>query len=67
MINTVKILNDTYEPTLYFGYYSAHGVCLPRLFPDPNLDRSWGFSLAVITLNFLAFVYMLVVYIIIYR
>ena len=67
MIDTVTILNEEYRPTLYFGYYSAHGVCLPKIFPDIHRDRSWGFSLFVIVLNFVSFLYMLIAYIAIYK
>nr|XP_039248860.1 uncharacterized protein LOC120326605 [Styela clava] len=67
MITAVKALNSTYVPERYFGYYSAHSVCLPRLFPNRDEDSSWGYSLFLILLNFFAFIFILVSYIFIYR
>nr|XP_039249024.1 uncharacterized protein LOC120326749 isoform X1 [Styela clava] len=67
MIEAQKVLNSSYEPERYFGYYSAHSVCLPRLFPNTENDRSWGYSLFLVLLNFFAFVYILLSYIFIYK
>lgn len=50
-----------------FGYYSSHGVCLPTFFPDPSVDRAWGYSFFLLLLNFVAFLYMLVCYVLLFR
>lgn len=67
MFDAMASINSSYRPERYFGYYSAHSVCLPRLFPDVNVDQSWPYSLFIIILNFLAFVFILISYIVIYR
>ncbi|XP_039249356.2 uncharacterized protein LOC120327042 isoform X1 [Styela clava] len=64
--NLISKLNPTYKPDRRFGFYSSHGVCLPRLFPDPSNDAAWGYSLLFILVNFLAFIYIFVGYLIIY-
>nr|XP_039253694.1 uncharacterized protein LOC120330817 [Styela clava] len=64
--NLVKNLNPAYIPERRFGFYSSHGVCLPRLFPDPSNDAAWGYSLMFILINFCAFIYIFVGYLIIY-
>jgi len=67
MIATVAKLSQNFVPEYYFGYYSAHGVCLPRLFPNPITDKAWGYSLLIIIINFVAFLYMALAYFSIYR
>nr|CAB3263501.1 glycoprotein 330-like [Phallusia mammillata] len=67
LTESIAKLNSTIQPELYFGYYSAHGVCLPRLFPVPSVDRAWGYSMFIISVNFCAFLCMILTYIAIYR
>ncbi|XP_039271686.2 uncharacterized protein LOC120346100 [Styela clava] len=63
----IKDLNPEYKVQRRFGYYSTHGVCLPTLFPDRHLDTAWPYSLFIIIINFIAFFFILIGYIKIYR
>ncbi|XP_076802927.1 uncharacterized protein LOC143446940 isoform X2 [Clavelina lepadiformis] len=67
MFAVVSHLNPSYTPEHLYGYYSAHGVCLPRLYADPSSDRSWGFTLFLIILDFCLFIWILGAYIAISR
>ena len=60
-------LNPNITVAYKYGYYSSHTVCLPTLFPDPEKDISWGYSLALLLINFFAFVFILVAYIAMYK
>ena len=44
-----------------FGYYSETSVCMPRFYVTRG-EASWEYTLAVMTLNFLAFISMAVCY-----
>jgi len=67
MITYIEKLRKSFLPKYTFGYYSAHGTCLPRLFPDPASEKSWSYSLFIAITNFSCFVYMVVAYAVIYR
>ncbi|XP_039256016.2 uncharacterized protein LOC120332768 [Styela clava] len=62
----MKHLNNSFEPRYQFGYYSSHGVCLPKLFPTPS-DPTWQYSILIIVINFISFLTILVSYISIYK
>ena len=49
-----------------FGYYGETSVCMPRFYVAYG-ESSWEFTLAIITLNFLSFVFIAVSYFIIYK
>ena len=49
-----------------FGYYGETSVCMPRFYVAYG-ESSWEFTLAIITLNFLCFVFMAVLYFIIHK
>ena len=49
-----------------FGYYGETSVCMPRFYVAYG-ESSWEFTLAVITLNFLCFVFVAVSYLIIHK
>ena len=49
-----------------FGYYGETSVCMPRFYVAYG-KSSWQFSLAMMTLNFLSFVFIAVSYFIIYK
>ena len=49
-----------------FGYYGETSVCMPRFYVAYG-ESSWEFTLAIITLNFLSFIYIAVSYFIIYK
>ena len=49
-----------------FGYYGETSVCMPRFYIAYG-ESSWELTLAVITLNFLSFVFIAVSYFIIYK
>ena len=49
-----------------FGYYSETSVCMPRFYVAYG-ESSWEFTLAIMTLNFLSFVFIAVSYFIIYK
>ncbi|XP_039274034.2 G-protein coupled receptor GRL101-like [Styela clava] len=60
-------INPNYTIVKKFGYYSAHSVCLPRLLPDPKTNKSWGYSLIFMLINFSSFFVIFISYVIIYR
>ncbi|XP_078495727.1 uncharacterized protein LOC144751240 [Ciona intestinalis] len=47
-------------------YYGFTSVCLPKLFLRIG-EETWEYSMAIITINFVLFLYMLVGYIVIYK
>ena len=49
-----------------FGYYGETSVCMPRFYVAYG-ESSWEFTLAMMTLNFLSFVFIAVSYIIMYK
>ena len=49
-----------------FGYYGETSVCMPRFYVAYG-ESSWEFTLAMMTLNFLNFVFIAVSYFIIYK
>ena len=49
-----------------FGYYGETSVCMPRFYVAYG-ESSWEFTLALITLNFLSFIFIAVSYFIIYK
>ena len=49
-----------------FGYYGETSVCMPRFYVAYG-ESSWEFTLAIITINFLCFVFIAVSYFIIYK
>ena len=49
-----------------FGYYGETSVCMPRFYVAYG-ESSWEFTLSMITLNFLSFVFIAVSYYIIYK
>ena len=49
-----------------FGYYGETSVCMPRFYVAYG-KSSWAFTLAMMTLNFLSFVFIAVSYFIIYK
>ena len=49
-----------------FGYYGETSVCMPRFYV-PYGESSWAFNFAMMTLNFLSFVFIAVSYFIIYK
>ncbi|XP_039257056.2 uncharacterized protein LOC120333763 isoform X1 [Styela clava] len=51
-----------------FGYYSAHGVCLPALFSrNSNIKSTIGdiYSIFILTLNFVASMYIICAYLVV--
>lgn len=67
----VKKLNTEYPewtPRVngYFGYYSAHGVCFPRLFSDDKQPLH-PLSIFLIVLNFIMLLVIIFAYYMIYR
>ena len=55
-----------YEFVKLFGYYGETSVCMPRFYVAYG-ESSWAFTLAMMTLNFLSFVFIAVSYLIIYK
>jgi len=49
-----------------FGFYSQTSVCMPRFYTSTS-DSSWEYSIFLITLNFMLFIYMVVVYVLAYK
>ena len=50
-----------------YGFYSTHAVCLPTYLPDRDTDTAWSYSLAMIVLNFVAFLFVAIGYAIVFR
>ena len=53
-------------PVRKFGYYSETSVCMPRFYVA-NGEVSWEYSLSLITVNLLCFIFIAVGYLEIYR
>jgi len=49
-----------------FGFYAQISVCMPHLFASTG-DAAWEYSLFLITHNFSLFIFMVVVYVLMYR
>jgi len=49
-----------------FGFYSQTSVCMPRFYSTPT-ESAWEYSIFLITLNFMLFIYMVVVYVLVYK
>jgi len=49
-----------------FGFYSQTSVCMPRFYASAS-ESSWEYSIFLITLNFVLFIYMVVVFILVYK
>ena len=49
----------------FFGYYGETSVCMPRFYVAYG-EKSWEFTLSIITLNFLCFLFIAVSYYMIY-
>ena len=54
-----------YSPGEEFGYYSQTSVCLPRFYVAYGGD-AWEYSVAIITVNFVSFLFIAVGYVLIY-
>ena len=63
-----KILNEFKynEIKAEFGFYSQTSVCMPRFYASTR-ESSWEYSTFLITLNFMLFIYMVVVYVVVYK
>ena len=53
-------------PVQMFGYYAETSVCMPRFYVVLG-DPSWEYTLSVITVNFICFLFIAVSYILIFR
>ena len=49
-----------------FGYYGETSVCMPRFYVAYG-ESSWEYTLAIITLNFLSFLFIAVCYFVLYK
>uniref|UniRef100_F7ABQ9 G-protein coupled receptors family 1 profile domain-containing protein n=1 Tax=Ciona intestinalis TaxID=7719 RepID=F7ABQ9_CIOIN len=63
IVNQKVPLFKIYRDVHYYGFTS---VCMPKLFLY-NGEETWEYSMAIITINFVLFLYMLVGYIVIYK
>jgi len=48
------------------GFYSQTSVCMPRFYTSTS-ESAWVYSTFLITLNFMLFIYMVVVYVLVYK
>ena len=55
-----------YVPNNVFGYYGETSVCLPKLFVVWG-EHSWEFTFALISINFVCFMFIAISYVIIYK
>jgi len=49
-----------------FGFYSQTSVCMPRFYTSSN-ESAWEYSTFLITLNFMLFIYIVIVYVVVYK
>jgi len=49
-----------------FGFYSQTSVCMPHFYTSTS-ESSWEYSVFIITLNFMLFIYMVIVYVVVYK
>ena len=49
-----------------FGFYSQTSVCMPRFYTSTS-ESAWEYSTFLITLNFIFFAYMVVIYVLVYK
>jgi len=49
-----------------FGFYSQTSVCMPRFYASTS-GSAWEYSTFLITLNFILFIYMVVIYVLAYK
>ena len=54
-----------YSPGVEFGYYGQTSVCMPRFYVYQG-ENAWEYSLAIITINFLSFIFIAVGYVCIF-
>nr|CAB3263489.1 prolow-density lipoprotein receptor-related protein 1-like [Phallusia mammillata] len=58
--------DQNYSVLGYYGYYSTHATCLPKIFTTRE-DVAWEFSIALTTLNFVFCLYIVLAYCVICR
>ena len=51
-----------YSPGVQFGYYGLTSICMPRFYAYQG-EQSWEYSLAIITLNFLCFCFIAILFV----
>ncbi|XP_026692535.2 G-protein coupled receptor GRL101-like [Ciona intestinalis] len=64
-----RIFEQTFRHTKItgeFGYFGSTSVCMPNIFSTLD-DEAWEFSMFLIILNFLLFIYMAICYLVIYK
>jgi len=49
-----------------FGFYSQTSVCMPRFYTSTS-ESAWQYSAFLVTLNFILFIYMVVVCVLVYK
>jgi len=49
-----------------FGFYSQTSVCMPRFYASVS-ESAWEYSTFLMTLNFMLFIYMVVVHVVVYK
>ena len=54
-----------YSPGVEFGYYEQTSVCMPRFYVYRG-ENAWEYSLAIITINFLSFIFIAIGYVCIF-
>ena len=59
---TLQFLDDNFHEQLtVLGYYCKNSLCMPRFYVEMG-ESSWEYSLAIITINFLCFLFIAVGY-----
>ena len=54
-----------YSPGVEFGYYGQTSVCMPRFYVYRG-ENAWEYSFAIITINFLSFIFIAIGYVCIF-
>lgn len=65
MIGSLKTVSSRHSNWRFYGFYSQENVCMPKLFVDLQ-DQYWGFTAALVCLDFASVLYITIAYFVIY-
>ena len=66
MSESIRTLSVEHSKWRFYGFYSEDSVCMPKLFINPEKDKFWRFSAALILFDLSFVVYITIAYFIIY-
>ena len=65
MLHYFQTVAPHFSDWKFYGYYSEDSVCMPKLFVNPLYDKFWGYTLALMVINFTSVIYISIAYAII--